>query len=83
MVNRKELFLSLIITIVHLTVALEVRASSVVDNRVLADEEDGTNWAAYGRTFSESHFGKEADLWVGIYIRDLVNTHIRLLLHFM
>ena len=33
--------------------------------------------------FSESHFGQEADLWVAFYIRDLVNTHIRLLLHFM
>lgn len=33
--------------------------------------------------FSESHFGKEADMWVAVYIRDLVNTHIRLLLHFM
>jgi hypothetical protein len=33
--------------------------------------------------FSESHFGDEADLWVAIYVRDLVNTHIRLLLHFM
>jgi hypothetical protein len=33
--------------------------------------------------FSESHFGEEADLWVAVYIRDLVNTHIRLLLHFM
>ena len=33
--------------------------------------------------FSESHFGQEAELWVAIYIRDLVNTHIRLLLHFM
>jgi hypothetical protein len=33
--------------------------------------------------FSESHFGGEADLWIAMYIRDLVNTHIRLLLHFM
>lgn len=33
--------------------------------------------------FSESHFGDEADLWVAMYVRDLVNTHIRLLLHFM
>src|SRR5712672_3226516 len=52
----------LIITIVHLTAALEVRASSVVDNRVLADEEDGTNWPAYGRTFSESHFSPLTDI---------------------
>jgi len=33
--------------------------------------------------FSESHFGDEADLWAAMYARDLVNTHIRLLLHFM
>ncbi|MGH9575024.1 MAG: hypothetical protein ACRD40_16020, partial [Candidatus Acidiferrales bacterium] len=33
--------------------------------------------------FSESHFGEEAGLWVAVYARDLVNTHIRLLLHFM
>jgi hypothetical protein len=33
--------------------------------------------------FSESHFGNEADLWMAMYIRDLVNTHVRLLLHFM
>ena len=33
--------------------------------------------------FSESHFGDEADFWVAMYIRDLVNTHIRLLLHFI
>jgi hypothetical protein len=33
--------------------------------------------------FSESHFGGEADLWVAMYARDLVNTHIRLILHFM
>jgi len=33
--------------------------------------------------FSESHFGNEAEFWIAMYIRDLVNTHIRLLLHFM
>lgn len=33
--------------------------------------------------FSESHFGKEADMWLAMYVRDLVNTHIRLLLHFL
>jgi len=33
--------------------------------------------------FSESHFGGEADVWLAMYIRDLVNTHIRLLLHFL
>ena len=33
--------------------------------------------------FSEAHFGGEAGLWLAIYMRDLVNTKIRLLLHFM
>jgi hypothetical protein len=33
--------------------------------------------------FSESHFADQAEAWLAIYIRDLVNTQIRLLLHFM
>ena len=33
--------------------------------------------------FSDSHFGEEADKWAAMYARDLVNTHVRLLLHFM
>jgi len=33
--------------------------------------------------FSESHFGGEAGLWLATYMRDQVNTQIRLLLHFM
>jgi hypothetical protein len=33
--------------------------------------------------FSEAHFGTEAGRWLATYIRDLVNTQIRLLLHFM
>lgn len=33
--------------------------------------------------FSESHFGNEAGSWLATYVRDLVNTQIRLLLHFM
>jgi hypothetical protein len=33
--------------------------------------------------FSESHFANEAGAWLAIYVRDLVNTQIRLLLHFM
>jgi hypothetical protein len=33
--------------------------------------------------FSESHFGGEAGLWLAKYMRDMVNTQIRLLLHFM
>jgi hypothetical protein len=33
--------------------------------------------------FSDSHFGEEAERWLAYYMRDLVNTQIRLLLHFM
>jgi hypothetical protein len=33
--------------------------------------------------FSEAHFGDEAGLWLATYMRDLVNTQIRLLLHFL
>ena len=33
--------------------------------------------------FSEAHFGKEAGQWLATYLRDLLNSEIRLLLHFM
>jgi hypothetical protein len=33
--------------------------------------------------FSESHFADEAEAWLATYCRDLVNSLIRLLLHFM
>ncbi len=33
--------------------------------------------------FSESHFEGSAASWLAVYVRDLVNTQIRLLLHFM
>jgi len=33
--------------------------------------------------FSESHFDKQADRWLAVFARDLVNSEIRLLLHFM
>lgn len=33
--------------------------------------------------FSEAHFANEAGPWLATYVRDLVNTEIRLLLHFM
>jgi quinohemoprotein ethanol dehydrogenase len=36
--------------------AAVVAASSTIDNAALNDEADGRNWAAYGRTFSESHY---------------------------
>ena len=31
-------------------------AAQLIDNTALANDEDGTNWAAFGRTFSESHY---------------------------
>src|SRR5271163_2617314 len=34
----------------------------VVDNAVLANEADGTDWPAYGRTFSESRFSPLAQV---------------------
>ncbi|MFV0278331.1 MAG: PQQ-dependent dehydrogenase, methanol/ethanol family [Parahaliea sp.] len=30
--------------------------ATTVDNALLANEADGSNWASYGRTFSENHF---------------------------
>jgi hypothetical protein len=33
--------------------------------------------------FSESHFDEEASLWIALFVRDMVNAEIRLLLHFM
>jgi quinohemoprotein ethanol dehydrogenase len=37
-------------------VILTAAAHADVDNKLLANEVDGTNWPAYGRTFSESRF---------------------------
>lgn len=31
-------------------------AASIIDNTALSLEQDGRNWAAYGRTFSEGHY---------------------------
>ena len=39
-----------------------VGASNIIDNTALSDEADGRNWAAYGRTFSESHFSPLAEI---------------------
>lgn len=33
--------------------------------------------------FGEAHFEEEAAKWLAVYIRDLLNTQVRLLLHFM
>jgi len=49
---------------------------------------NGVTNAAYAvdrsrNRFSESHFANEAGSWLATYVRDVVNTQIRLLLHFM
>ena len=35
---------------------LAMAAPTVIDDRTLADDGDGRNWAAYGRTFRETHY---------------------------
>ena len=35
---------------------LTMAEPTVIDDRALADESDGRNWAAYGRTFRETHY---------------------------
>ncbi|HME40653.1 MAG TPA: PQQ-dependent dehydrogenase, methanol/ethanol family [Steroidobacteraceae bacterium] len=40
----------------------EPRGSRMVDNAVLGNEADGTDWPAYGRTFSESRFSPLAQI---------------------
>ena len=37
-------------------------APRAIDNRALADEADGTNWAAFGRTFSANHYSPLAQI---------------------
>ncbi|KQX23391.1 MULTISPECIES: PQQ-dependent dehydrogenase, methanol/ethanol family [unclassified Sphingomonas] len=38
------------------TVATGVQAGRTVDDALLSDEQDGNDWAAYGRTHSEQHY---------------------------
>src|SRR5262252_9190756 len=38
------------------------RGPAGIDNAVLANEQDGTNWPAYGRTFSEGHYSPLAQI---------------------
>jgi len=63
----------------HLKQALEDYPDEVLN---------GITQAAYAvdksrNRFSEAHFANEAGSWLATYTRDLVNTQIRLLLHFM
>jgi quinohemoprotein ethanol dehydrogenase len=48
-----SLLLATVFTSLAVSAAL---AQTVVDNRLLANEQDGANWASYGRTFSEQHY---------------------------
>jgi quinohemoprotein ethanol dehydrogenase len=43
-------------TAATLCAAVAAHAATTVDNAVLANEADGSNWPAFGRTFSEQHF---------------------------
>jgi quinohemoprotein ethanol dehydrogenase len=38
------------------------RPPLLIDNTALADDQDGTNWLAFGRTFSESHYSPLAQV---------------------
>lgn len=72
-----------------ITLAKEVKAYLKGNIKDYPDEVlNGITQAAYAvdkarNQFSESHFANEAGSWLAMYVRDLVNTQIRLLLHFM
>ena len=38
------------------SIALSGVHATTIDDKALADENDGANWAAYGRTYSEQRF---------------------------
>jgi hypothetical protein len=67
----------------------EVKAILKTTMKEYPDEVlNGITNAAYAidksrNRFSESHFAGEAGRWLAVYVRDLANTQIRLLLHFM
>jgi len=44
------------VCIAALLIAGATHAANTIDNAALGNEIDGRNWAAYGRTFSESHY---------------------------
>jgi len=41
---------------VVLSVQARARAPHDIDNTALSDEQDGTDWPAFGRTFNEGHY---------------------------
>ena len=54
--TRSSLRNILVATVTALTLALTAQAATDIDNAALNNEADGTNWAAWGRTFSEQRF---------------------------
>ena len=44
------------VCVVAVLCAANALAATAIDNAALKDEADGRNWAAYGRTFSETHY---------------------------
>ena len=53
--NARSLHRTLALCLAALAASSAV-AQTVIDNRALANDADGSNWASYGRTFSEQHF---------------------------
>jgi len=52
---RKNIWMGLALC-VWASATLAAAPAVTVDNKLLADEADGRNWAAYGRTFGEGHY---------------------------
>jgi len=82
--EKRESYPTEIIDLAKYVKAYLKRANKEYPDEVL----NGITQAAFAvdkarNKFSESHFANKAALWLAIYVRDLVNTQIRLLLHFM
>lgn len=57
MLARRTLHGSGLVVLAAMTAVLSTStAGTLIDDRALAAEADGRNWASYGRTFSENHF---------------------------
>jgi quinohemoprotein ethanol dehydrogenase len=54
--NRTVALLAAMLALAFQAALVQASGSGVIDNNALGDEEDGADWPAYGRTFSESHF---------------------------
>jgi quinohemoprotein ethanol dehydrogenase len=53
--NSRTNKLTALVVAAALTAATSASGAGV-DNKMLSNEADGTNWASYGRTFSENHY---------------------------